>query len=707
MGAVYRAHDPRLDRWVAVKTLSLDRSAADLLGFLQREARLAAKLRHPNIVQVYDFLPEARPPCFVMELVTGSPLLQSARKMSFKQKAVLVSKIARAVSYAHDRGVVHRDLKPGNILVEDADEPRILDFGVARRLESTAQPSQEIFGGTPLYMAPEQFLSPQAGEPTVDIYAIGLILFELLAEVPPPIPTDKGDRRAWASRVLPLPREINPGIPEPLQRICLKACEPNPGDRYPTARHLADDLDRFVADQAIAARPKTYLRLIHERAKAHLDDLALWESDGLITQREHDVLEHSYAKFEGTDSQWIPEARRLRWGPALAHLGGWLVVLSALLLPAFHWLELSPWQRIAGVGLPTLLVNVVGLLGWWRQNRLLGTVFCAVGVLLLPVFLLVLFSQLHWMEWVQPEGELLYPLNQIEGIYGGFNTQLFATFLVMLGYSTVLLWRTRIGLFSALTAISAVLAYIAAMGLLGLRLELKESHFATAACWFWPMAVISCLLAWWLDRKRLEHVASPLYASAALLFIAITSVLAIDAPISWMKLEGTSQQRIAMDFLFIGNSILYLMVALLADKSGSRLRRLTARWFYRLVPPLCVIPLDRLESPLRSLQVDWLVVFTVAGANVPQVYATEILAMMACVGFVILAVLLQWRWYMYYGLIHLAVALVVFTHMHLRDYLSWPIAVMIVGTVVMTAGAVLEIRFTRVRDSGLGTLQPK
>jgi hypothetical protein len=618
--------------------------------------------------------------------VDGVSAERAAERMDFEQKAALLSKIARAVAYAHDMGVVHRDLKPGNILVDRAGEPKILDFGLAQRRGPNEAASVSV-KGTPIYMAPEQFTAPESVGPRTDIHALGLILYELITGARPPEPAQMSDMKAWAERALPLPRELNPNIPEPLQRICLKACERDPKDRYPTANLLADDLDRFTAGQPIAARPKRYLRLLEERVHVHVDDLALWEEEGLITRRERDAMEYRYVKIAMLDSLWVPGARWLRSGPTIAQLGGWLIVVSAILWPMFYWNDLSKWERVAAVGMPTLIVNFVGLLMWKRQQRLLGTIFCAVGAVLVPIFFGVLFSQFDIFLWRQsPDYE----------VFGSevCNVQIFVAFLLMLAYSAVLVGTTGLGLFSVLTTVSALFTYTTCLLLLGLKSQFTHEHFAFIACWFLPAIAAFYTVAFRLDGKKEEHFAIGPYVAAGALFIGVTSILALDIPKSWLEIDDWNKRLIATCLLFIAVGLLYFLTAWLHDRSGSRLRRMGGFLFYRLAPPFCVIPIDYLEDPLKRLQNTTLLI------PMTSVYLTEVLVLVACLMLLWLAIRFQLRWYLYYGLGHMTVKLVYFTQKHFvgKEYLSWPLAVLLVGVLTMFLGMVIEFRLGRLRE---------
>lgn len=394
MGVVYQARDTRLDRMVAIKTILGEFQSKDRLELLRREARLAARLRHPNIVAVHALVDACDPPCIVMEWVDGVPLDAVARRLNLRDSVKLVVKVARAAAYAHEMGVVHRDLKPGNILVDRTGEPRLLDFGLARAmLRQDEASSCAGMKGTPQFMAPEQFLAPADVGPAADIYALGLVLYVMLTGIAPPAPDSAKDVSDWANRMLPLPREVNPDIPEPLQRICLTACEQKEADRYPTAGHMADDLERYLGGRSVRARPTRYAQLLEDRVRSHVEAIAHWEADNLITRREADSLEDRYVGLLRPESLWAPGARRLLPSAILIQVGGWFVVLSTILWETFYWNDLSSAQRILAIGIPTVIINGAALVLWKRFSQLVALIFTVLGTLLIPLFALVLLSE--------------------------------------------------------------------------------------------------------------------------------------------------------------------------------------------------------------------------------------------------------------------------------------------------------------------------
>jgi tetratricopeptide (TPR) repeat protein len=278
MGLVYKARQSRLGRLVALKMIRAgsEASAAEIARF-RSEAEAVARLKHPNIVQIYEIGEAAGMPFFSLEFVEGGSLDKQLRASPLPVGAAarLVEVLARAVHFAHRHGIVHRDLKPANVLLGRSDraeavplgdpaaaperyEPKVSDFGLAKRLDVQAGHTQSgAVMGTPSYMAPEQARgeSKDIG-PAADVYALGAILYETLTGRPP----FKG-ATTWETLLQVLtaepvpPSRLQPNVPRDLDTICLKCLEKDRRKRYPTAEALAEELRRFGKGEPIHARP--------------------------------------------------------------------------------------------------------------------------------------------------------------------------------------------------------------------------------------------------------------------------------------------------------------------------------------------------------------------------------------------------------------------------------------------------------------------
>lgn len=262
MGVVYRAREPHSEREVALKcVLAYQGDSDQALARFRREAETVARLDHPNIIPIYRIGETADGfPFFTMKYATGGSLLRKDRSFLKhpRQSVLLMAKVARAVQYAHEQGVLHRDLKPGNILLDGRGEPLVSDFGLARCEETSSQLTRSLASfGTPGYIAPEQADGPAARlTPAADIYSLGAILFELFTGRPPFV----GDNafnvmKQAAEKPAPKLRTLAPHLDRDLETICARCLERDPSARYSSAGSLAQDLLNWVEGRPIVARP--------------------------------------------------------------------------------------------------------------------------------------------------------------------------------------------------------------------------------------------------------------------------------------------------------------------------------------------------------------------------------------------------------------------------------------------------------------------
>ena len=259
-GVVFRARQKSLNRTVALKVISLGQwaSKAHLKRF-RREAEAAASLDHPCIVPIYEVGERDGSCYFSMKFVEGGQLDEVVRRtlMSIRQAAELIAKIARTVHYAHEHGILHRDIKPGNVLLDEKGEPHLTDFGLARLVEteSTVTRTMEVLG-TPSYMAPEQAMGHNAAiSSATDVYGLGAVLYQLLTGQPPFAGGTTYETIKLLLDAEPRqPRLLNPKIDRDLSTICLKCLEKDPKRRYSSALALAEDLEHWLKHEPIQAR---------------------------------------------------------------------------------------------------------------------------------------------------------------------------------------------------------------------------------------------------------------------------------------------------------------------------------------------------------------------------------------------------------------------------------------------------------------------
>jgi len=277
MGIVFKARQISLNRLVALKRISTGTlPTLELVKRFKAEAEAAASLSHPNIVPIYEIGEHGGEHYFSMGLIEGSNLREVIRskKSKFQSKgdsarlgglelqeaARLISTLARAVHYAHQRGVLHRDIKPSNVLLDAKGEPHLTDFGLAKLIEkeSTLTHTNAVMG-TPAYMAPEQARGETRNVTTAaDVYGLGAVLYEALTDSPP---FAGGTSMETIRQVLEeeprRPSMFNPAVDRDLETICLKCLEKEPTPRYASAEALADDLDRWLRSEPIIARPSS------------------------------------------------------------------------------------------------------------------------------------------------------------------------------------------------------------------------------------------------------------------------------------------------------------------------------------------------------------------------------------------------------------------------------------------------------------------
>ena len=296
MGTVFKAHDPLLDRLVAIKTVNLNLPKEDLAEYEARfyqEAKAAGGLNHPNIVVIYDIGKTDRVAYMAMEYLEGRELrsiLAERTCVSLEEAVNITAQVADGLAYAHGRGVVHRDIKPTNIMLNKEGLAKITDFGIARMRSSELKTMTGMIMGSPRYMSPEQVAGKRA-DPRSDIFSLGVVLYEMLTgQAPFQADTVHGVMFQTMNANAPAPGSIKPGIPKILDFIVAKALAKVPEARYQSARELADDLRASLQAGSSGDLERQMLARLRESARIaaeipatetrHEDKLSSIQADG-------------------------------------------------------------------------------------------------------------------------------------------------------------------------------------------------------------------------------------------------------------------------------------------------------------------------------------------------------------------------------------------------------------------------------------------
>jgi serine/threonine-protein kinase len=352
MGVVYVAEDPELGRKVAIKTIALPGSSKEMdtvQARFRQEARAAGTVSHPAIVTIYDVGREGDLAFIAMELVEGTELRRLIRegKLTPVQSLELAALVADGLAYAHERGVIHRDIKPGNIMVLPDGRVKIMDFGIARLQESDVKTQSGVLLGSPQYMSPEQ-VAGQALDGRADIFSLGVVLYEMLTGVKPFDAADLTQLLFWVVN-LPHkpPSERNPSLPAVIDYVIARALKKEPGERYASAAEFARDLRESIPETVSASRaaragetspsaatvPEAATRRIPPGERLELRASPRFDSAAALARLP--VLDHT---AHGTRTGWtarvnlkrrVDRSRTLMWGAfGLAFIAALLIVIA-------------------------------------------------------------------------------------------------------------------------------------------------------------------------------------------------------------------------------------------------------------------------------------------------------------------------------------------------------------------------------------------
>ena len=568
LGSVYLARDEKLQRNVALKILHRPTASGVRQRVLQ-EARAAASLRHAGIVTIHAVLDDADPPAIVMEVVDGYAFDQFSKELSFQQRAGLLQQVARALGFAHRHGLIHRDLKPDNVLVGPDFQPRILDFGLAMPADQ-AHRARAGFEGSPAYASPEQADGKPLSAAT-DVFSFGTMMFKVLTGRMPFAGknTDEVLQSIRTSQP-PFLRDLAIGVPDDLQAICLACLSSNPADR-PSAEDVALDLGRFLAGEPIHLKPRLYDDLLRQRISEQGKEAYAWQRQSMISVEERDSLEVVHRRLLADEDHWIIDARRITPTQAVLYGGTWLVVVATLLLVWFLREELEPAWRL---GIPACVSGFLLLMGFTAHQRrelLAAATFLAGATLAIAPSTLAFLAELKW---------LAVPADQVgnqlfKDVFS--NRQLLASSLLALGVSVFGLWRMKMTGFAWTTALLAVTTYFSLL----LLFDWQKQDLEIMALWFLPLVSVEGIA---IAFERLGRVrwTLPFHWIALITLVVGLDVMASEGALfKWLGIQDPNWPYVGgyrrMAFSFSLNGILFLGLMLLGERQASLDLRRAAR----------------------------------------------------------------------------------------------------------------------------------
>ena len=676
-GEVYKLEDLRLGRVVAAKVLRGDRGlSATFQDFLQ-EARALALFNDRRIVQIYEFRADADPPVIIMELVEGFELGRVAPSLELRQRAKILLSVCEALDHAHSLGIQHRDLKPSNIMLDVALEPRILDFGIAG-----GDPARGHLRGTLPYLAPEQLDPARPIDTRTDVYALGVIGYEILSGARPfdGLSDDALVATIRAGRPR-LPVEIEPSVPEPLQAVVLKAMEADPAARYQSAREMGEDLRRYLDGRPVLARPTAYASALVARVTPHLEQIQEWLRLKLIYPHEAARLGRAYRQLEAREDDWIVGSRVLSFSQIALYLGAFFLVAGSLFYFAadrVYGVIEGLWRPFLVLGLPMVGLNAAAHLLYRREHKAVAIAFYLGGVGLLPLFLLILFHEANlWRVAADTPGQIF-----LDGSVS--NQQLQLTTLAAGAWCAWLAWRTRTVALSSVSTLAALLVTLALLGDVGLRGWVDEARFDRLGLHLAPLVAAYAAAAWALDRSGRPWFGRPLYVGAAALLVVVLELVALDGrlfgylgvTLTGLQGPGVSDPTLVDTATAMTlNGLVFYAVASALERRGSETMQVASAMLFTIAPFAVLEPLGYLaHTGEYSLGVDWFY-------------------LVLAVGIAVLSHARQRKAFYYAGLVNSSWALwLIAGHNAWFDQPRWAIALVAVGLAALAAGFALAAR---------------
>lgn len=695
-GVVYKAREKASGETVAVRVLPPDAgSDSENWSEIAKEMNRITDAGIEGLAKIRKSSLESQPPYLVMDFIAGDSIVEALRSKSAPEVASIFHSVCVPISMAHHLGFVHGLLKPSKIQVNSGKTPCILDFGFGPSVRESggAWSAPSFLGGFAEYLSPEQIRGDSADH-RVDIYALGAILYEVLTGAPPysgESVYEILDGHLYRDPLVPTTgsNKINEG----LQRICLKALEKRPNDRYRDLEEMMLDLQRVIEGERILTRPSVYDNLLFNRAAKHVDEIFKWENEGVLSEEEKNVVLSAYDGLLKRGVAAVMESGRLRPSLVAVYVGGWLAVSGAVLWSTLYWDDLATWQRLLIGSAPFLFTGSVAFLMKRIEHFRLLFVTMLVFNIAVPLFAYVWIYEFSIganssMETHRDEIEIFswYDPSQPPPISNG---QLVLISLFSLISSLSIARHTRTTTHAYQAAIAALWFYSSLLLLAGLKYWISNDEIAKACLAYLPLLGVAILSGYMLGRTpHRKRQAAPAIGLAALLIATFCILFPGFAVSEWLDLSEIHSEE---SFSHLATSLF----GLFAMMAGFRLRSFFAFRARYSSMGVILIGAASLWGFLLAATFTWpaewpLVEFFGAELPIPSVALP-----FASLGIVMAGCWRQLTLLMILGLLGLAAALFFLAGYYFIDSQAWPASILAVGTLWFIIALAIERKLSK------------
>lgn len=636
---------------------------------------------------------DTTPAFLVFDRVDALPLTDALATADTARIARVFHAVCRVLVPLHAAGVVHGNLKPGNVLVRADGTPVLTDWGMA-----DAEPAAAGAQGDPTALAcvaPERLAGEEARAAS-DVYALGALLFRVLTgSVPFGGATVHDVVQAQLHDDPPLPSAANPAVPDPLQRICLKALEKNPTERYAGTAVMAADLNRFLAGGLVRTRPTVYDNLLFHRVQKHVRQVREWFGRGLLNEEEsHRLL----AAYDGLQRRGIPavmESRVYRLWQTLVYVGGWAVVNGALLWLVLHWQTLERVPKLMLGSVPAVTAFALAWAMTVRERFRLTFLALVVGIVAVPLLAGVWLYEFKVGALVPHAAlgqELFYSLERPDGVT---NLQLFLAALATFVVAACVMLYTRTATHSAQALAAFAFLYSTELLFFDLKAHWTAEQWATLSLQYAPLW-LACVgvVIWLLREPDRPHQAAPWILFAAVLAIVITGVLALHGLREWTAWSESIRRP--------AGYLLLSVAGVLQTALGLRTRTLVQ---HRGRLAVLLLVLAGLVSVLGGLALAGLAENWPASWWSPRVFgqavpAAHLALPLASLGIALLACRFQMFTFLGLGLAGFAASVHLLGDLYFQKNPIWPQCIMIAGGGCFFAALWQELKRSRGNAAG-------